>query len=258
MTYTITDKALFAVVNGQPYSLTADHAAFEQIKTALLEKASANKVEAMFNKALGAMKFMAGSVAIDGGELLFNGKPVHGVVVDRILAFKAQGMPYQPLVEFLKRLQNNPSRHSVNELYNFIEKNKLPITEDGFVLGYKGVNYDWTDVYTSTIDNSIGAIPPRFERNQADDNWRQACSSGYHVGSKDYVTGYGSRTVIVKVDPADAVSVPEDAWKMRVVGYEVVAEYNGELPAVVANGREPYQKASMVKAFLKLLFGPAN
>jgi hypothetical protein len=52
----------------------------------------------------------------------------------------------------------------------------------------------------------------------------------------DYVASYGSvnsgdRIVIVKVNPADVVSVPKDCsyQKVRTCRYEVVGEYEGEL-----------------------------
>ena len=59
------------------------------------------------------------------------------------------------------------------------------------------------------------------------------------MGAIDYVKSYGyagDKVVICKVDPANVVSVPLDSehQKVRCSGYEVVAEYNGDLlPPVV-------------------------
>jgi hypothetical protein len=61
-----------------------------------------------------------------------------------------------------------------------------------------------------------------------------------HVGSLEYVRGFacgygtegGDRIVIVKVNPADVVSVPYDCQnqKVRTCKYEVLREYTGPLP----------------------------
>lgn len=266
LNYTITDRALFAVVNGNPFSLTSDHAKFAEIRDTLtareeLTQERIDKIEAMFNSALAASRYLAGNVKLDGNILTFAGHEVHGVVVDRIMAFRDAGLPFEPLIEFMKRLYRNPSKRSIDELYGFLETNKLPITENGFILGYKGVDDDWKDCHTHTVDNRIGA-KPRMDRNEVDDNWRLLCSSGYHVGSESYAKGFGARTIIVKIDPADVVSVPDAGWKMRVCAYEVIAEYAGPLPPVVAREEKPYQKQGFVKRFLSKLFGrstnPAN
>jgi len=262
MTYTINDKALFAVVNGRPFSLTADHPKFAEIREALIAHEPEDKIEGMFNAALAALRYMSptGQVKLDGSILTFNGQEIHGVIIDRIIAFRDAGLPYEPLVALLQRLERNPSMRAKQELYSFLEKNKMPVTENGYILGFKGITEDWKDCHTRTVDNSIGA-KPRMKRNEVDDNWRLLCSSGYHVGSEQYATGFGARTIIVKIDPADVVSVPDAGWKMRVCAYEVVAEYAGPLPAVVAREEKPYQKPGIVKRFLKKLFGsraPAN
>src|SRR5205823_903048 len=97
------------------------------------------------------------------------------VVVDRIFQFIEQGLPYKPLLAFLKRLQANPSRRSVEELYKFLEHKALPITEDGFFLGYKGVTDEYRDVHTRKFDNRVGKTN-EMPRNAVDDNFLNHCS----------------------------------------------------------------------------------
>jgi len=83
-----------------------------------------------------------------------------------------------------------------------------------------------------SVDNSIGATP-EMPRNLVDDNPRNDCSDGYHVGTIDYVNGFNKdqgHVIIVKVNPRDAVSVPNyDTTKLRVCKYEVIEEYTGDL-----------------------------
>jgi hypothetical protein len=73
-------------------------------------------------------------------------------------------------------------------------------------------------------------------RSKVDDDRGRGCSNGLHAGALNYVAGYGSlesgdKIVIVKINPADVVSVPSDCnyEKLRTCRYEVVGEYQGEL-----------------------------
>ena len=73
-------------------------------------------------------------------------------------------------------------------------------------------------------------------RSKVDDDRDRGCSNGLHAGALNYVAGYGSveandKIVIVKINPADVVSVPSDCnyEKLRTCRYEVVGEYQGEL-----------------------------
>jgi hypothetical protein len=68
-----------------------------------------------------------------------------------------------------------------------------------------------------------------MERNAVDDNKDQTCSTGLHFCGLSYLDHFGgsdSRTVIVKIDPADVVSIPSDynGAKGRACRYEVIGE----------------------------------
>jgi hypothetical protein len=72
-----------------------------------------------------------------------------------------------------------------------------------------------------------------------DDNPENGCSYGFHAGSIDYAGNFGGsdrRVVIVKINPEDVVSVPNDCecQKLRTAKYEVVADYTGPLPKTYA------------------------
>jgi hypothetical protein len=76
------------------------------------------------------------------------------------------------------------------------------------------------------MDNSVGKIV-EMERNEVDDNKDNTCSSGLHFCSESYLKSFGgSRTVIVKINPRDVVSIPTeyDNAKGRACRYEVVGE----------------------------------
>ena len=107
-----------------------------------------------------------------------------------------------------------------------VEKNNLPITADGHFLAYKKVRGDFKDCHTGTMDNSVGKIV-EMERNQVDDNANQTCSTGLHFCSQNYLNHFGGeRTMILKINPADVVSIPTDYdfSKGRACRYEVIGE----------------------------------
>lgn len=238
-----TDEGLTAIIGGKAYTITSDNPSYDQVWDAIANEESEYNIVELFNQATAVKRyFKDGGVEVtDDNEILFNGEPIHNVVVDRIFDFMSKGLPYQPLLKFLQRLQANPSRRSIEELYKFLEHKALPITEDGFFLGYKGVNQDYTDVHTGTFNNSPGKVQS-MPRQKVDDDFRHHCSYGFHVGSLEYATHWGSRTVIVKVDPADVVSVPEDCncQKLRTCKYEVLCDYEGPLPQPLHSDR-PYE-----------------
>lgn len=171
-------------------------------------------------------------VEVVAGEVLYNGTPLHNVLCERILDVLREGLEATGLVKFLENLMKNPSYTAVQELYLFLEANKIPITEDGYFLAWKKIRHDWKDIYSGSVDYSIGA-KPTMPRNQVDENRHQTCSRGLHVAGWDYLPHFGSsntnsdRVIIVKVNPADVVAVPSDYnnAKMRVATMEVLREY---------------------------------
>lgn len=76
--------------------------------------------------------------------------------------------------------------------------------------------------FTGHIPQWVGAVVS-MPREQVDDDSGIDCSTGLHVGSFNYARGFGPRMEVVKIDPADVVSVPRyDGNKMRVCRYEVL------------------------------------
>lgn len=177
-------------------------------------------------------KYTHGKIDIINGGVYYDGEQVHNTICERILEFMNSDIPFEPLLKFLENLMENPSFNSRNELYSFLENENLPITEDGMFLAYKAVRQDYMDIYSGTMSNKVGETVsmPRFK---VDDNAGNGCSSGLHAGSIDYVKSYGgysSRTLIVKINPKDVVSVPnEDHRKLRCSQYEVVSEFRNVL-----------------------------
>ena len=136
----------------------------------------------------------------------------------------------------------NPSSNSVGELYTFLGYKSLPITPEGKILGYKGVQTDfWSNTGNADtivvqgqtnerhqIYNGVGETI-EIQRRCVDDNKNNHCSFGLHIGSYDYADGWAGnngKLLLVEFDPQDAVSVPTDCnfQKLRVSKYKVLAD----------------------------------
>lgn len=220
--------------NGRGYQVRPSQPVYRQVIDLLKQEDNEDELVALVTAPAKATLVKAGNgVTLSNGRVLYNGDEVHSLVARRIVEFAQEGLPTQPLINFLDKVMQNPSMTAQQELYDFLENKNLPITEDGDFLAYKAVNDNWTDIYTGRISNKIGATV-EMDRKRVDDNRGNHCSKGLHCGAMDYVTMYGnanSRIVIVKVNPADAVSVPSDHsfMKLRVCKYLVLQEYQGDL-----------------------------
>lgn len=232
--FMFVDGNLTLVLNNKSYQVLPDHINYKMILDALPTATSDELLEIVdIEKAVAS--FSDGLVEIKNGQVTYEGEAVHGSISKRILEFMSKGLPFQPLVAFLQNLMENPSMQSQKELYDFLEHESLPITEDGHFLAYKAVRSDYMDKYRGTFDNHVGNVC-EMTRSKVDDDRSRGCSNGLHAGALNYVAGYGSvesndKIVIVKINPKDVVSVPSDCnyEKLRTCRYEVVGEYQGEL-----------------------------
>lgn len=219
------------MLNGQTMTIDGSNPNYAAIREALKAKDHV-LVETLINTKKAVENFAAGKVVVRGDQVFYGDLEVKGSVVQRILQMVREGFDAQPMLAFLANLMANPSKRAVDELYGFLEATGLPITEDGCFLAYKKVDRDYKDFYTHTMDNSIGRVV-EMPRNQVDDEKDRTCSYGLHFCSLSYLPMYhggNGRVLIVKINPADVVSIPSDYnnAKGRTCRYEVIGEYEGE------------------------------
>lgn len=171
--------------------------------------------------------------------------------------------PAKTLQAFERRCQKNPWTDATRQLLDFLNHVGLPLTPHGTFLGWKSIRNDYTDHHTGKTRNRPGDAP-QMKREACDPNRRQACSTGYHIGTLNYAKGFrpgASRLVICKVDPSDVTSVPNDCnhEKLRCCKYKVLREVSAETPDDQA--RETIEEAAKTspdkKAHTKIL-GPKN
>ena len=174
--------------------------------------------------------FSNGVVTIKDGKVHLKDKCIESTYVGtKLLELHAAGFDCQPLMKFIDNLYQNTSYRSVTLLYKFLEDFNMPITPDGCFLAYKKVGPDFKDLYTGTMDNSVGAIVS-MDRNEIDDDPNSLCSAGLHFCAFSYISQYAqdatnSVVVILKINPKDVVSIPTDydGAKGRCCKYEVVS-----------------------------------
>ena len=232
--FMFVDGNLTVVLKNKSHQVLPDHLNYKMIMEAL-PTASEDELLGMVDVETAVASFSNGRVTVENGVVKFDGDEVHGSISKRILEFMKNGLPFEPLVQFLHNVMENPSMQSQRELYDFLEHENLPITEDGYFLAYKAVRSDFKDKYRGVFDNSVGQVC-EMVRAKVDDNREAGCSQGLHAGALSYVASYGSvesgdKIVIVKINPKDVVSVPKDCGcqKLRTCRYEVVGLYEGEL-----------------------------
>ena len=189
--YILTDNSLTVVIEGKAHTMANTHPAFLQAQEALKAE-DYEKLQNLFDvsKAVGEFFDKDANIEVKDGAVYYDGEIIHNLVVDKILDFMRQNLPYQPLVKFLGKLLENPSHRAVDELYTFLEHKNMPLTPEGNFLA----------------------------------------SSCFHAGTYEYAKGYasnGGHLLVVEINPADVVSVPYDCecQKLRTNEYKVVAVY---------------------------------
>ena len=230
--YLIQGKNIILVVDGKSHTVSKDtHIAYGKIVEALKEQ-DWDALRELVEPRKVITDYGNGYVSIEGNTVMWRGMPFHNALSSRMIEMLQDGFPIDPMVRFMENLMDNPSKRSVDQLYGFLEKNKLPITEDGYFLAYKRVRSDYKDCHTGSIDNSVGQFV-EMERNMVDDNPDSTCSVGLHFCSESYLGHFGSSgdpVMILKINPADVVSIPSDydGAKGRCAAYEVVAQVEGD------------------------------
>lgn len=168
----------------------------------------------------------AGEVTGTIGSVTFDIPPAICRVIAKL--YENNDTDLTPMINFLVKLMNNPQKHIIEDLFSWIQNGHMTLTEDGDFLAYKRVRADYRDIYTGSVDNSVGA-KPQMPRSSVVRDRDQTCAAGLHWCSWDYLGMYGnaenSRIMIVKVNPADVDRIPRDynhnkgvSWRYEVIG----------------------------------------
>jgi hypothetical protein len=225
MAYIISDSSIVLFHNGKSNVMPRTHARATDVME-FIKHGKFDEAVAVIDIIANLKATLPDGILLKGNNLFYQGEVVNNSLVDRILKMRDEGFELTPMLRFLENLMQNPSNRSIQELYSFLEKSDLPITEDGCFLAYKRVRDDYMDCHSGTIDNHVGQSP-FMPRNKVDDNCNNTCSNGLHFASLDYLRHFtGDRLMVLKINPRHVVSIPADydATKGRCEGYEVVDE----------------------------------
>lgn len=256
--------SLTVFVDGEMYIATTEHPLWREIR----DKVEADDVSVVDMFSLEKpiqRKFeqLSDRVAINNGQVFFDGDIVNGAIVDNIVRFVNQGVDdWEPLVNFLDKIMANPNVHSREQLYDWLNHQSFSITPDGNFVAYKGVNKTEVDGMThyhsvnhgravvdgvehnGAIPNNVGSVVT-MPRSEVEFNPGVGCSVGLHAGTYNYAKNWANGALLeVEIDPRDVVSVPTDcaAEKIRVCRYVVRNITETQRESVVYEGnRDEYE-----------------
>lgn len=250
MNYIINSTAIVFFFDNKPVKVEKTAPEYTRILSAfdLPSGQQEEVINAILNERVG--EYEKDGFTISPESVSYDGETLPDILADKVRAIAAEGLPVKLFANFWENLNNNPSASSVRELYDFLAYKELPITEDGFFIAYKGVASNGLSIHGNTktkvlqgivdnngkIQNNVGDTI-EVKRWDVDDNRDNGCSFGLHVGSMDYATTWGEQTLVVKVNPADVVSVPTDCGcqKCRVSKYEVIDSYQNEIKNAITD-----------------------
>jgi hypothetical protein len=157
-------------------------------------------------------KFLTLDVS-DDGAMIINGVKFDNSLTEKIAQLYYQGHDIKSYYELLRKIAENSSEVIRSGLLDFILVNDLPITTDGCFLAYKVVGDDGYDLHSHTIKYEVG-VEVKEDRNLVSKDRGECSGKGLYFASRNYYSECGGynrssyRRFLVKVDPADVVSIP--------------------------------------------------
>lgn len=228
--FTITTNNITLFHKGKMFNIPQTYRKFIELKEHLLSGIhDIDFIESIVNVRDMVERASKGDIKVFGMDVYYKNKVIRNTLTERLVSMLDKGYDISPWISFMENVMQNPSEDSRNRLFDFLEKNNSPFTEDGHFLAFKRVASDFKDLYTHTMDNSPGKIV-EMDREKVDANNNVTCSHGLHVAASIYLNSYASahdnKTIVCKVNPRDVVAVPPDynETKMRVCRYEVLSE----------------------------------
>ena len=172
---------------------------------ALIKKCSSDNIIKQFKK---------NNIEIKSGQFFFKNKEIHTGLTSHIVNLFQNKLPLDAAIAFFERIMKNPSEASRNELFDFMQATKLPLTSRGTFLAYRSIDSNWKDNRTHSMDNRINKVV-KMDRKLVNANRHDTCSSGLHFSGYQYNKNFkygvtGGFLTIVEIDPKDVVSIPID------------------------------------------------
>ena len=150
---------IFLLLDGKEYSINAGNSSFSKA----LEAYNAKDWESFIyivNPEIRLKSLYASyeGIQVKDGNLYVFGDPIHSTIAKRVISFIEHGLYCVHLFKFILKLNMNPSKRALDELYTFLEHRALPVTDNGNFLAYKAVRADYTDKYSGKFLNTIDSV----------------------------------------------------------------------------------------------------
>ena len=138
----ITPTTITLIIDAKDYLIKRNSKQAEQILTELRkETPSKTKLKNLADTATAVTLYTDRTLVImEDGTITKNGEPLPDVIAQKVMACFKNGVPFANLANFFQRLDANPSRRAIKELYEFLAHQGMPITPQGSIPGYKGLN----------------------------------------------------------------------------------------------------------------------
>ena len=275
----LTSNFITVINGGKSLSLPSSDGRFASAVEAFKNRDFDTLVSIIDKPALIA-KYTQGRVKVFNGFVMVNDKEVEGPIVERILGFAEQGLPFEPLVKLLDNLYKNTDENIRAKLFQFIEHNNLPITENGAFIVYKLVKADGSPPYynaaffeqlpnglTKSVNKyRVGGVYTMPRENAIKGGGE--CSSGavLYAGNKNYFGGQfqgdiyvrnnGYKMLLAEVYPQDVCNVSAiEASKLATCKIRIISEYNPETKPVAGKQLFDTAKEEVVTVSKPKIYG---
>lgn len=158
----------------------------------------------------GKLEITATSVKYQGKELA---DQLGEFLLEKFLRDPHDVDAFNAWTNFIEKLNNAQSYEICTNLFQFLSKQDLYISNDGTVYGFKAVNSDYTDIYSRTVDWTPGTEPVRFKDHEVQKSAEVHCGKGYHLSNWNYAKNFGrdgSHILLMAVNIEDIASIPSD------------------------------------------------
>jgi hypothetical protein len=118
------DGTVTAVVSGQAYCFGKSHPNYNKLINHLKNN-NVEHFEASYDIISHVNAYCDGYVNCQDGGLSWDGIKMPDMFTGTILDMIKQGFPFEPMLNFLDNLSQNPSDHAVIELFDFMENKSL-------------------------------------------------------------------------------------------------------------------------------------
>ena len=229
-THIINQDSICLIMSDGPISCPTDHPFYAHVKTSLVKR-DFKGVEKVAQRMSGVTRHDSGLYYAEDGCVYFGVDKLPKMLSEVVFSLADRNLRFDSIRNFWANLRDNPNENSRNSLFEFLERNKCPITADGKFVAYKKVRSNFYDCHTGTIFNGVGEVV-RMPREEVDSDSSRTCSHGLHAAAWDYAKSFSSSDNIVEVliNPRDVCAVPGDYsfQKMRVCEYKVIGEADTE------------------------------